>query len=119
MGPRGAWCWLGLGVLAAACGADLGGSCPNDLPAACPTPAPSYATSVSFILGQACAAGCHEPGGAAADRPLVTYAEVYAQRSAVLNQAYSCTMPPAGSPQLTSAQRAQLFGWLVCHAPDN
>ncbi len=95
------------------------GDCANDLPARCPVVAPSYASSVSGIVAQACGQGCHQPGGVAANRRLDTYADLYRQRSAVLNQAYSCTMPPVGSPQLSAEERRELFGWLVCGAPDN
>jgi len=119
MRPRSAWvCSVLLSALA---GPGCGGTtaCPNDLPAQCPAPVPSYAASVSGILDRRCGSGCHEPGGVAADRPLTDYADVYRQRSAVLNQAYACAMPPAGAPALRSDERAQLFGWLVCGAPDN
>ncbi|MGO9064848.1 MAG: hypothetical protein ACLQIH_08935 [Myxococcaceae bacterium] len=109
-----------LATLAAdACGSPA--QCLNDLPASCPTPIPSYSTSVSGIINQTCVVGCHTPdsGNNGADIPLNTYEEVYSQRSAVLNQAYECFMPPAGYPPLTATQREQLFGWLVCGAPDN
>ncbi len=93
--------------------------CLNDLPASCPNPIPSYASSVSGIINQTCVIGCHSATGTAPDRPLNTYADVYEQRSPVLTQAYSCQMPPDGSPPLTPTQRTQLFGWLVCGAPNN
>lgn len=102
---------------AAACGSSA--TCLNDLPATCPTPIPSYANSVSGIINQTCVVGCHTPGGTGQAILLNTYADVYTWRSAVLNQAYSCNMPPAGYPPLTAAERTQLFGWLVCGAPDN
>jgi hypothetical protein len=105
-------------LLGSACAGGVAG-CPDDLPAQCPSPVPSYASAVRGLLDQACTSGCHQPGGVAADRPLGTHADVYRQRSAVLNQAYGCTMPPAGSAALTTAQRALLLGWLVCGAPDN
>ncbi len=93
--------------------------CLNDLPASCPNPVPSYTGSVSAIINQSCVIACHTATGTAPDRPLNTYQDVYAQRSAVLTQAYSCQMPPPSSPPLTPTQRTQLFGWLVCGAPDN
>ena len=114
----------GLGVffaatLACGCGGTGSTSCPNDLPTQCAAAAPSYAASVQAVLTRACASGCHEPGGVAAGKRLDTYADVYRQRSAILNQAYSCAMPPTGSTPLTAEGRALLLGWLVCGAPNN
>jgi len=112
---------LGLGVVVTlmtfACGSAA--QCLHDLPASCPSPVPSYSSSVSEIINQTCVVGCHTAGGTAPDRPLNTYEDVYSEQSAVLNQAYECFMPPAGSPPLTAEQRTQLFGWLVCGAPNN
>jgi uncharacterized membrane protein len=62
---------------------------------------------------------CHGPGGQSFDRPFETYAEVYASRSDILNQVYSCAMPLASATPLTSAERHTLLQWLVCRAPDN
>lgn len=104
-------------VLAAACGGD-DGSCPNDLPASCPSGAPGYAATIAPLVQARCAT-CHAPGGQAADRPLDTYDDVFARRSAVLNQVYGCKMPPAGSPQPTAEERSDLLAWLVCGAPDD
>lgn len=106
-----------LPLVSVACGSPA--QCQNDLPASCPNPPPSYSSTVSGIINQSCVVGCHVAGGTASDRPLNTYQDVYSQQSAVLNQAYECFMPPAGSPPLTSAQRVELFGWLVCGAPNN
>jgi hypothetical protein len=98
-------------------GADAG-TCPNDLPASCPPGAPGYKARGAGILGTYCN-GCHAPGGVDASRPLVTYAEVYAQRSAVLDQVYACRMPPDGGPMMSSQDRDDLLAWLVCGAPDD
>jgi len=116
--------WRRVLALAAVAGLTACGSpaqCLNDLPASCPTPIPSYANSVSGIINQSCVVGCHTAGGTAQDLLLNTYEQVYNWRSAVLNQAYACNMPPPGSstPPLTAEERTQLFGWLVCGAPDN
>jgi len=97
--------------------ADAAAMCPNDLPESCPSPIPSYATDVEPILAAHCT-GCHSTTGVAG-HPLTTYAGVYGQRSAVLDQVYQCTMPPIGSSQLTVQQRVTLMDWLVCNAPDN
>jgi uncharacterized membrane protein len=112
--------WLYVTTLVTAgCASSTSTECLKDLPASCPTPVPSYSATVSGIIGQSCVSGCHTTGGVAQDRLLDTYQEVYSQRSAVLNQAYECFMPPAGSPPLTPEQRTALFGWLVCGAPNN
>jgi mono/diheme cytochrome c family protein len=112
-------------LIAAGCGD--GGACPNDLPAECPSDAPGYAATIAPIVKTRCL-GCHAPGGQAADKPLGTWDDVHARRSAVLNQVYSCSMPPTeggplGMPStgsgLTDAERAALLGWLVCGAPND
>ena len=92
--------------------------CPDDLPAACPSMAPSYARDVATVIEQACTP-CHAPGGQQANRPLVTYAGAFANRSAMLNQVHACRMPPLGSPPLSADGRKLLQEWLVCGAPNN
>lgn len=62
---------------------------------------------------------CHSPGGQEASRPLQTYAQVYAERSAVLNQVYACNMPPTTAAKPTEQERQALLAWLVCGAPQN
>ncbi len=117
------------GAALAACSSPSAPSCPSDLPASCPTPTPSYKTDVVPIIQGYCYP-CHGPGGieqAAFD--YTTYQGVYASRSAILDQVYSCVMPPTagesipgvdgGSPSLTLDARVKLLGWLVCEAPDN
>jgi hypothetical protein len=91
--------------------------CLSDLPAACPTPMPSYKTDVQPILATYCVT-CHSPSGCCGYNE-VTYAEVSAQASSILDQVYDCDMPPIGSPMLTTQERLTLLGWLVCKAPDN
>jgi hypothetical protein len=93
-------------------------NCPNDLPASCVTPAPSYETDVSPVIAAYCLT-CHSPGGQEASYPLVTYDQVYATRSQVLDQIYSCRMPPNGQAQPTEAERLLVLQWLVCGAPQN
>jgi hypothetical protein len=99
-------------------GASDAGSCPNDLPSACPATVPSYKDEVSGILDAHCTT-CHGPGGTAAEKPLLTYDDVFRQRSAVLNQVYDCAMPPPDERAMTPVQRANLLAWLVCGAPNN
>jgi mono/diheme cytochrome c family protein len=112
-------------LLASACSshsdppaADAAATCPNDLPAACPATVPSYKDQVAFIFDVHCNT-CHGSGGTAEDRLLTDYANVYRQRSSVLNQIYNCHMPPESERPLTAEQRAVLLAWLVCKAPNN
>jgi hypothetical protein len=108
------------GVDAGSGSGGAGGSsgCPNDLPASCPSPAPGWAKDVAPVIAARCAT-CHVAGGVAADKPLTTHAEVFARKSAVLNQVHACKMPQPGAPPLATAERAALQGWLVCGAPDD
>ena len=101
------------------CGSGTGGagSCPNDLPAACGT-APSYQATVAPIINARCLT-CHSPGGQQSSLPFQTYSQVYTQRSAILNQVYSCNMPPVPNPRPTEQERQELLMWLVCGAPQN
>ena len=93
-------------------------SCPNDLPAACPTPAPSWDGGVQALIDDKCG-GCHQPGGLAFDKPFTDYAHVYQYRGVMLDQVYSCYMPPPDAGQLDPSQRQELLGWFVCGAPNN
>ena len=94
------------------CDPQGGTSCPNDLPSGCPASPPSYA-QVGPIFQTKCNS-CHSAGGSAPDRLFDTYDQIAAQQSAVLDQTYSCKMPPAGFAQLTAAERQLVLGWLVC-----
>jgi uncharacterized membrane protein len=93
-------------------------NCPNDLPASCVTPAPSYQTAVSPIFNAYCST-CHSPGGQQSGFPLETYGQIHGNRSQVLDQIYSCRMPPSNGPQPTEAERLLVLQWLVCGAPQN
>ncbi len=120
------------GVVVAACGgggasgsgdgAAQSVSCPNDLPSSCPVPTPSYASDVEPILAERCVL-CHESGGLeVAPFDLGTYTEVFTERSAVLDQVYSCAMPlvdSKGAQPLSESERTTLLAWLVCGAPQN
>ena len=93
-------------------------TCPNDLPAECPMPSPSYAGEVRPIIDHRCAP-CHFPGGAAQDKSFATYDGVHALRRDMLNQIYSCRMPPSDAGQLSEAERAAMLAWFVCGAQNN
>jgi uncharacterized membrane protein len=62
---------------------------------------------------------CHGPGGQQSSVPFTNYQQVFAYRSAILNQVYACRMPLAGSTPLTAQERTLLIGWLACGAPNN
>jgi len=94
-------------------------SCPSDLPNECVNPPPSFKTDVEPILERRCWV-CHTDGGpAAATHDFSTYDHVFLQRGSMLNQVYSCRMPPADAGQPTPDERAKLLMWFVCKAPDN
>jgi hypothetical protein len=92
--------------------------CPSDLPTACPTPEPSWDGGVQAIIDAKCVV-CHQAGGLAFDKPFTDYANVYGYRGEMLNQVYSCYMPPPDAGQLDPSERQQLLGWFVCGAPNN
>lgn len=109
----------------AACGGPLSGAttddggCPRVEPDTCPTPVPGFASQVNAIIQSRCSV-CHSPGGQNPDRTFTTYATIYAQRSAILDQSSGCRMPPVGSGiTLSLDERVALLGWLVCGAPMN
>ena len=68
-------------------------------------------------------ATCHRPGGTGQASDLTTYANVYAHRTEVLFQVYTCRMPNLGaSPPLaplSEAQRETIVAWVACGAPNN
>lgn len=100
----------------AACGGSAPeNTCPSDLPATCPDASLRY-SDVEPLFATYCVR-CHSAGGQAQSRPLATYEDVFAQRSAALNQLYSCKMPLPGEPAPTGPDRARLLGWFVCGAP--
>ena len=65
------------------------------------------------------AGACHDPGQLSASFPLAPYAKLYDQRRSVLNQIFTCKMPPACAHELAPEERAALLGWFVCGALDN
>jgi hypothetical protein len=123
-----AWA-VGAGCSTRALGPDAGGDaapadadpadCPNDLPSSCPAPAPTYDGDggVASLVHAHCVP-CHSPGGIEPSPDFTTYAGLFAERSAALDQVYACTMPQAdGGVPLAPAERATLLAWFVCGAP--
>ena len=93
--------------------------CPNDLPPACPSAVPSFSRDIQPLMQGQCGT-CHSASGTAPDRRFLTYADAFSQRSAFLNQVYSCKMPPLGAVEGFSVPNRELvLTWLVCNAPNN
>jgi hypothetical protein len=103
--------------------------CLKDLKNDCMKPVPGYETDIVPILQSRCSP-CHFNGGIeSAIYDFSTYAGVDNADIAIQGEIYACKMPPVdgipeagvkpGSPPLTEAQRAALWNWLVCGAPNN
>jgi predicted CXXCH cytochrome family protein len=93
--------------------------CPNDLPTACPSAVPSFSRDVQPVMQGQCGT-CHSASGTAPDHRFLTYTDAFSQRSAFLNQVYSCKMPPPGAVEgLSVPSRELVLTWLVCNAPNN
>ena len=121
----------GILVLVVSCSSSdpPGASCPSDLPSSCPMPVPSYTTDIVPIIQGYCYP-CHGPGGIEqAQFDYTSYMGVYRSKSSILDQVYSCQMPPlngvdsgidAGpATALPESTRVTLLSWLVCGAPEN
>jgi hypothetical protein len=93
--------------------------CPNDLPSQCPSIVPSFSRDIQPLMQGQCGT-CHSPSGVAPDHQFLSYTDAYSQRSAFLNQVYSCRMPPPGAVEgFSLPAREQILTWLVCDAPNN
>jgi hypothetical protein len=110
-------------VVACSNGAPAVGSdnCPN-VSQSCPALPPSWMKDVQPLIEGYCAA-CHRPGGTGQASDLTTFANVYAHRTEVLFQVYTCRMPLLGaSPPLAAlsdAQREAIVAWVACGAQNN
>ena len=93
-------------------------ACSQDLPATCPSNVPSYQVDVAPIFAGRCVI-CHSPDGSDSQRDYANLAAIYANRGAILDQVYACRMPPNGSAEPSTTERATLLAWLVCGAPNN
>jgi hypothetical protein len=99
-------------------GPDMAPRCPSDLPQQCPTPMPTWDGGVLAIINGKCTV-CHRAGGLSASWPMTNYAEVSKLKQGVIDQVYSCFMPPPDAGQLDESQRQALLGWIVCGALEN
>jgi hypothetical protein len=106
-----------LAALLAGCGQKAAKDCPADEQAGCVDSTITYDAGIADILNARCQP-CHAAGGVEATVPLTDYKKVSVERMSIGNQLVTCTMPPDGSPQLTSVERTQILNWLSCGAPE-
>lgn len=105
-----------LAVLAVACGQPASNDCPADNQDQCVDSTLSYANGIGDLLSQRCSP-CHAAGGVEMTILLTDYGHVSGERTSIATQLVTCSMPPAGNPQLTTAERNQILDWLTCGAP--
>ena len=109
---------LAAGIAAAACGHPVEhDACPLPPEMGCPPEALTFDTGISELLHTRCFP-CHSADGVEQSRQLTDYLHVSNERRSILTQLASCSMPPAGSPPLTSSERQQIFDWLACQGPE-
>lgn len=108
---------LTAGIAAAACGQPVEhDACPVPPQTGCPPGALTFDTGIGDLLHARCFP-CHSADGVEQSRQLTDYLHVSNERRSIATQLASCAMPPAGSPQLTSSERQQIFDWLACKGP--
>jgi hypothetical protein len=111
---------VGLGltfVLTAGCG-ESPREC-RALSAECPATVPSYAAQIAPIISARCAS-CHNTDEPSNPWPLDNVGEIADWRSHFLHELETCSMPPPDSGKsLPEDERALLYAWLSCGAPDN
>jgi uncharacterized membrane protein len=104
-------------VAAFGCGSAGEPSCPADDQTACPASSSlSYDSGVGALLTERCSP-CHAAGGVEATVLLTDYAHVSGERMSIASQLVTCSMPPAGNPQLSTEERKQVLDWLSCGGP--
>jgi hypothetical protein len=97
---------------------DMAPNCPNDYPMTCPSPAPTWDGGARPIIDGKCVP-CHNPTGLAFDKPLTDYNKVYSLKQTVIDQIFSCYMPPPDAGVLDETERQTILGWFVCGAQQN
>jgi hypothetical protein len=89
------------------------------LPAECTGAAPSYSADVAPIIAARCAT-CHnldDPSGA---WPLDNYDDLTDWSSSIMEELRNCSMPPPDSGKsLPESERALIYAWFICGAPEN
>jgi len=104
-----------LAALLSGCGPAAAPACSVEEQAACPANALTYDTGIGTLLSERCSP-CHAAGGVEAQRLLTDYAHVSGLRMSIASQLVTCSMPPAGAPQLSASERQQVLDWLTCGA---
>ena len=101
---------------------DGGLACTNVLPpdSVCTSMLPSFDGSVHAVIEAHCAI-CHSPGGVEPSLPMTSYSEIKSRRASMLDQVFSCRMPPDSgmTVPLTPAETSEMIVWLYCGAPAN
>ena len=90
--------------------------CPADNQSACMDSTLSYDGSIGALLTERCSP-CHAAGGVESTILLTDFNHVSGEKMSITGQLLTCSMPPDGSPQLTSDERNQILDWLSCGAP--
>ena len=105
---------LSAGIAAVACGQPAEHeACPAPPPLGCPSNALTFDTGIGELLHSRCFP-CHSADGVERSRQLTDYAHVSREPMSIASQLASCSMPPPGSPPLTSDERRQILDWLAC-----
>lgn len=108
---------LAAGSAAAACGQPVEhDACPAPAQRGCPPGALTFDTGIGDLVHARCFP-CHAADGVERSRQLTDYLHVFDERTSIAMQLGSCSMPPAGSPPLTSSERQQIFDWFGCGGP--
>lgn len=105
-----------LAVFTVACGQSASKDCPADNQEQCVDSTLSYANGIGDLLSQRCSP-CHAAGGVEMTILLTDYGHVSGERTSIATQLVTCSMPPAGNPQLTIDERNQILDWLTCGGP--
>ena len=105
-----------LAVFALGCGQPASKDCPVDNQEQCVDTTLSYGNGIGELLTERCSP-CHAAGGVEMTHLLTDYDHVVGERMSIAAQLVTCSMPLAGSPQLTTAERFQILDWLTCGTP--
>jgi uncharacterized membrane protein len=106
-----------MAVIAACSGPPEQDACPVPPQRGCPTDALTFSTGIADLLHTRCFP-CHSADGVEQSHQLTDYDHVKGERMGIASQVASCSMPPSGSPVLTSSERQQIIDWYTCGTPE-
>jgi uncharacterized membrane protein len=106
-----------LAMVAACSGPREQDACPVPPQRGCPSDALTFTTGIADLLHTRCFP-CHSADGVEQSHQLTDYDHVKGERMSIASQVASCSMPPAGSPELTSEERQQIIDWYTCGTPE-